>query len=701
MQKSAGFVDLLGERRKDNDIMWVSRPMNPLLPHKLPPECKYSRKQAIEAALSNPRVELAIESLALAKRVDKSIIRKEARDMLEEMASKAHLPTVRWIGLLITKVLKRILLSIRINQSFLLQIRGQMRIAQVQYVYAPTHRSYLDFILLSYILFSYDMALPNIASGMDFYRMRVVGELLRKTGAFYMRRSFSTDILYKEIFRAYVASLVEHSDRAIEFFIEGTRSRSQKSIAPKFGLLAMILEGLFRGDVPDICFIPINITYDRPLEELLFAYELLGVPKPAESTSGLFRSLSILKEPFAHGHVYMKIAAPISAREFFNLKSRRISALSPHSKLPAVVVKRLGYAIIESHKKCTTLTPFNIIAILFNEKVHSCPEDHYTINTLLDDYHWLKELLSRSFSALTHPSVDESENDSNTENEKRDILESLNTHRELLAFDTTGKLRLKERHKNVTTNRNRNVKGHLLSETTMRLVVPAINIGVYLNPVFAFITVQGMIVLSIWSDNAMKDQCFERYFLLRSLLSNEFAMTMEIPKTAVISEWENGLSVLSNENCVFSVENKLIFGSNTKLRSILKNLLLPYIAAIRVTCILLSEWDNDKMGEPTERQIIKESQKKAENLMFNERKLGSYPYSLSIDLYSSTLVSLVAHGAVKMSERSCLYSADKIQLTSIIKDLDVILEEHHPSGSYLDIFPSISPQSSISIQAKL
>lgn len=121
------------------------------------------------------------------------------------------------------------------------KMKKEMQISQVQYVYAPSHRSYLDFILLSYILFSYDMALPNIASGMDFYHMYIIGELLRKTGAFYMRRSFSNDLLYKRIFSTYVASLVEHSDRAIEFFIEGTRSRSLKSIIPKFGVLKLII----------------------------------------------------------------------------------------------------------------------------------------------------------------------------------------------------------------------------------------------------------------------------------------------------------------------------------------------------------------------------------------------------------------------------------------------------------------------------
>lgn len=125
--------------------------------------------------------------------------------------------------------------KIYINEIMLCDVKMKMQISQVQYIYVPSHRSYLDFILLSYILFSYNMALPNIAAGMDFYNMKIVGELLRKTGAFYMRRSFSNDILYKQIFRSYINTIVSHSDRAIEFFVEGTRSRNQKSTMPKYG----------------------------------------------------------------------------------------------------------------------------------------------------------------------------------------------------------------------------------------------------------------------------------------------------------------------------------------------------------------------------------------------------------------------------------------------------------------------------------
>lgn len=98
-KKMGEFVDLLIERRRSSDFLWASRHMYPLASHRLPPEKNYTRSQAIDAALKQSKVLLTIETLAAAKNVDKNEIQKEAKEMLEEMASKAHLPTVRWIGM--------------------------------------------------------------------------------------------------------------------------------------------------------------------------------------------------------------------------------------------------------------------------------------------------------------------------------------------------------------------------------------------------------------------------------------------------------------------------------------------------------------------------------------------------------------------------------------------------------------------------
>lgn len=131
-----------------------------------------------------------------------------------------------------------------------------------------------------------------------------VGRLLRDSGAFFIRRSFGSDRLYWAAFSEYVQTLVTAGDAPLEFFVEGTRSRTAKSLCPKLGecwppapprassntqrcagLLSVALEPFFTGQVSDVMVVPINISYDRTLEEKLYAYELLGVPKPKESTS--------------------------------------------------------------------------------------------------------------------------------------------------------------------------------------------------------------------------------------------------------------------------------------------------------------------------------------------------------------------------------------------------------------------------------
>lgn len=92
------FVDLLEERRKDCDVMWVSRITRPLAPYQLSADNVYTRKQAIEAVLADPRILEVIQDVAAARSVPESMILAESQDMLQEMASKAHLPTVRWLG---------------------------------------------------------------------------------------------------------------------------------------------------------------------------------------------------------------------------------------------------------------------------------------------------------------------------------------------------------------------------------------------------------------------------------------------------------------------------------------------------------------------------------------------------------------------------------------------------------------------------
>lgn len=145
-----------------------------------------------------------------------------------------------------------------------------------------------------------------------------------------------------------------------------------------------------------------SINYERPPEELLFVYEMLGIPKPKESTTGLFRSLSILQKPFAHGRIFFNIGEPIHASQFVDRAYRQRKILQPSFKIPSSIVENIAYLIIESHKKNTVLIPINIIALLLNERIQTKPKEPYTLDSLIKDYQWLKIFLTKFLKVLMY-----------------------------------------------------------------------------------------------------------------------------------------------------------------------------------------------------------------------------------------------------------------------------------------------------------
>ncbi|KAI4474198.1 hypothetical protein M0802_015698 [Mischocyttarus mexicanus] len=693
MQENSEWNDLLSDRKHFSDILWVSREMDIQMAHMLPPELKLSRNEIINTVLNNQRIKEVISYLAKNQNVSKSVIKRSAYAILQEMASKAHVPTVRWLGFFIIKVLKKIFCNIYVNEGIILDLKKQMSNCQLQYIYVPSHRSYLDFVLLSFILFSYNMTLPNIASGMDFYQMKFIGELLRKSGAFYMRRSFSNDLLYKEIFKAYVTCITNYSDKAIEFFIEGTRSRSQKSIEPKYGLLSIILDSYLQSTVPDIQFIPISISYDRPIEEKLFVYELLGVPKPKETTIALLRFMSLLKDLNSYGSVFFNIGKPISASQYVPLKDRKTIIMNPDYKLPPNIIENLAYDIIDAHQKSTVLTTFNIIALLFNERVQTYPGNPYTLETLAKDYRWYKQWLL-SLGAVIYPAV----NNVTADELYKEILLSLETHSELLKLDESNVLHLQNTYIEMKSEENTNIKGHNLNKRIMEIAVPAINLTIYVNPTLYFLVKLGMITTTVGLDTIHIDKAFERYVLLRKLLSTEFALFPNANSSVVNLEWKNSIDILVKESCL-NIKNNFIAGQKTALFCLLHNLMLPFINAARFTCTTLLNWNESILGAITNQKVLRECQKQVELTLLEETNSRHHPYCLSLDLFKSTLSNLLQQGIVVKSEKEGTYLIDKIQMELLIMKLRQ-LPLLYPSGSYSDL--SLSElNNSLHIQAKL
>ena len=223
----------------------------------------------------------------------------------------------------------------------------------------PTHRSYVDFLLVSYLFFGYDLRLPIIAAGEDFKAMYLVSWFLRSSGAFFIRRQFGNDSLYWVLFSEYLHTQITNSDYPIEFFIEGTRSRTGKSLHPKVGMLRTVAEPFFDHSVSDISIFPISITYQKRLEYNLYSKELSGIKgKPKESTKGLLKARSVMQHNFGAIHVY--IAPSISLKKYAALHKwdRKANVVAPPcvnrhmlSSQKQKLALKLAYDVIKAQQK--------------------------------------------------------------------------------------------------------------------------------------------------------------------------------------------------------------------------------------------------------------------------------------------------------------------------------------------------------------
>ena len=353
-----------------------------------------------KAALTSDRVQCMIGQIVREESRERCDVLKEAEAILKEMAFTDHMTFVRMLGFCLFKIQQYIYPEgIYVNRSSIDKMKDI--ITKHPVVFMPSHRSYMDFLIFSVTCFCLNLPLPAIAAGMDFMGMKFVGYMLRSSGAFFMRRSFGTDRLYWALFTEYAHTILINGDRPMEFFIEGTRSRTGKSLTPKFGLLSVIAEPYLKAQTYDVAIVPVSITYDRMLEETLYAYELLGVPKPKESTSGLFKASSILKENY--GSIHIQFGKMISLRKEFNGIDRAKHAFCPRyllqlSEVEAAELKKIGFNIVQQQQENMIFTPWPIIAMVLS--IHS---DGVAFNFLVSELQWLKNIVACSSIRIRWP----------------------------------------------------------------------------------------------------------------------------------------------------------------------------------------------------------------------------------------------------------------------------------------------------------
>ena len=163
----------------------------------------------------------------------------------------------------------------------------------------------------------------------------------------------------------------------IEFFVEGTRSRTGKMLHPKFGIIGWLNQLYFEKKVDNLYYVPVSLNYERVLEGETFPFELLGEEKVKESLGRLISAVKILNMKF--GTIHVKIGDPVVMKTYAPPLTRQLD-IKPFEK-PKHRMRfneALGYEMVHRLTEELVITPTTMVATMLLTHRKGISDDELT-----------------------------------------------------------------------------------------------------------------------------------------------------------------------------------------------------------------------------------------------------------------------------------------------------------------------------------
>jgi glycerol-3-phosphate O-acyltransferase len=320
------------------------------------PDLSHRRTQ-LRALLNTPSVRKAIALDAETRGIPLVAAQKSAREFALEIASDYTYSVIRAFALFLAWVWNKVYDGVEVHNFD--------RVTTVApghgIVYVPCHRSHIDYLLLSYIIFNRGLMVPHIAAGANL-NLPVVGSILRRSGAFFLRRKLKGEPLYAAVFLEYLHLMIDRGF-PLEYFIEGGRSRSGRMLAPKAGILAMTVQSFVRSRSRPLVFVPVYIGYEKLMEGKSYIAELHGRPKKSESLLGLIGAVRLLKRNF--GKVHVNFGPPLALAEFLDLQHPAWREETFDAQAPWLrgAVDATAMKLARSINAVAVVNPVNLVAL--------------------------------------------------------------------------------------------------------------------------------------------------------------------------------------------------------------------------------------------------------------------------------------------------------------------------------------------------
>ncbi len=258
-----------------------------------------------------------------------------------------------------------------------------------QLVYVPCHRSHVDYLLLSFVIYHENLALPYIAAGNNL-DIPFIGRILRGGGAFFIRRSFKDNPVYSAVIRSYVERLIALGV-PLEYFIEGGRSRTGRMLKPKLGMLNMTVDAFLRTQSRPLAFVPVYIGYERLMEGKSYLGEMYGTKKQGESLFGIIRAVFRLSGNF--GKVTASFGNPIDLSEFLDKQKpdwpECVAQINQRPDWYRETVSKLSQQIMYEINRACVISPINLIATI----MISTPRQSIDLQEMIQQGQFLSRLI--------------------------------------------------------------------------------------------------------------------------------------------------------------------------------------------------------------------------------------------------------------------------------------------------------------------
>jgi len=318
------------------------------------------RRTMVDNVISSPSVRTAIEEKARRENTSTEVARKQAIKYVREITANYSYSAIVIAETVVSWFWNRIYNGIQTHNFDKLSHQALGH----EVIYVPCHRSHLDYVLVSYLIHENGSIPPHIAAGVNL-DLPFIGPLMRRCGAFFLRRSFRSHKLYAAVFNEYL-SMIQTQGVSIEYFIEGTRSRTGHLLPPKAGMLAMSVRSYLNSPVRPIMFQPVYIGYERLVEGNSYTKELTGKAKRSERFSDLGKIFGILRHNYGEAHVSMGTPIFLDAllaeqdphwKDSVRDQDKRPKWLSP-------MIDDLGQSIMTHINASADANPVNLLALV-------------------------------------------------------------------------------------------------------------------------------------------------------------------------------------------------------------------------------------------------------------------------------------------------------------------------------------------------